>query len=98
MNSLPGKIQNPDAGAHTGHRPRPRRQTRAGCPCAKEVEPMENREAKYCPLLSGSRGGPELCRGEYCAWCTRLEVYPGRVLHSCAVTDIASSLRIIAGK
>lgn len=89
MNSLPGKIQSPDAGADTGHRPRP---------CAKEVEPMENREAKYCPLLSGSRGGPELCRGEYCAWCTRLEVYPGRVLHSCAVTDIASSLRIIAGK
>ncbi|PWL85466.1 MAG: hypothetical protein DBY17_08750 [Oscillospiraceae bacterium] len=57
-----------------------------------------NRWKAYCPLLSGSRGGPELCRGEYCAWCTRLEVYPGRVLHSCAVTDIASSLRIIAGK
>ena len=59
---------------------------------------MENQEAKYCPLLSGGKGGPELCRGEYCAWCTRLEVYPGRVLYGCAVTDIASSLRIIAGK
>lgn len=32
---------------------------------------MESQEEKYCPLLSGSRGGPELCRGEYCAWCTR---------------------------
>ena len=59
---------------------------------------METQEAKYCPLLSGGRCGPEQCRGEYCAWCTRLEVYPGRVLYGCAVTDIASSLRIIAGK
>ena len=58
---------------------------------------MESQEEKYCPLLSG-RGGPELCRGEYCAWCTRLEVYPGRVLHGCAVTDLASSLRVLANE
>lgn len=69
-----------------------------GARVQRRWKPMESQEGKYCPLLSGSRGGPELCRGEYCAWCTRLEVYPGRVLHSCAVTDIASSLRIIAGK
>ena len=68
-----------------------------GARVQRRWKPMESQEEKYCPLLSG-RGGQELCRGENCAWCTRLEVYPGRVLHGCAVTDIASSLRIIAGE